>query len=165
MRLKCLKIPLLTLLCLIMLLPASYAQDSIAEKHIEVALRMIGHQILLNANDSTSRVLPIEKENGSYKIQFESAFAFHPEELVATVNSVAKETGIANNYIVEVEQCETGEVVYSYEMNFVKKTDIIPCKTRDQPEFCYSLSFTIMDGGTEGTEVWLRCASTVFGAR
>ena len=43
------------------------------------------------------------------------------------------------------EQCETGEVVYSYEMNDLEKIDIIPCKLRDLPNSCYSLLFTLIE--------------------
>ena len=33
-------------------------KNEIPEKHVEVVLRNIGHQLLLTAKDSTSRVLP-----------------------------------------------------------------------------------------------------------
>jgi len=52
------------------------------EKYLEVSLRMVGRQVLLNSGDSTSRVLPIIKRNDRYKI--ESEFEFNPEELVYT---------------------------------------------------------------------------------
>ena len=78
------------------------AQKSQIDQHIEVSLRMIGHQVLLNSGDSISRVLPIKNENGRYRIPFESDFEFRPDELVMTVNRVMKDTEMANGYIVEV---------------------------------------------------------------
>ncbi|AXT63572.1 DNA-binding response regulator [Aquimarina sp. AD10] len=102
---------------------------------------MIGHKVLLSVGDSISRVLPIIKENNRYKIQFESEFEFTPEKLVETVDHVVKETELANHYIVEVEQCKTKELVYSFKMNFREQADIIPCKTRTQPKSCYNLIF------------------------
>lgn len=117
------------------------------ERHIEVSLRMIGHQVLLNSGDSISRVLPLRKEGDGYRIQFDSEFEFYPEELVSTINQVVNETRLSTSYIVEVEKCETGEVVYSYEMNDLDQTDIIPCKSRIQPKSCYHLLFTMLGTG------------------
>ncbi|MFV9551498.1 winged helix-turn-helix domain-containing protein [Algibacter sp. PT7-4] len=121
------------------------AQEKINDKHIEVALRMIGHRILLNSADSTSRVLPLKKEKNQYKIQFESKLVFNPDSLVSIVKNVVDEAKIASNYIVEVEECGTANVVYSFEMDIFKKLDIIPCQGRVLPKSCYSILFTIID--------------------
>ena len=74
MGLRQLKIASVTFLCSMLLVSGSYAEDTQEERHLEVSLRMIGHQVLLNSNDSTSRVMPIKKENDRYRIQFESEF-------------------------------------------------------------------------------------------
>jgi len=120
-----------------------FSQDTFEDKHIEVSLRMIGHEVLHNANDSISSVLPIEKENERYRIRFESEFEFVPEELVTTVNRIIWDTGIARTFILEVERCETGEVVYSFEMDEQEQSNIIPCRSRIQAKDCYSLLFTL----------------------
>lgn len=139
-------------ICLILFINRGSAQDISSDKHIEVALRMIGHEILLSTGDSTSRVLPVIKEGSQYRIQFESDLVFDPDYLVSTVNSIVKETGITNNYIVEMVNCETTEVVYSFEMNYLAKSDIIPCKGRVQPRSCYNLLFTILEPEAMNTE-------------
>ncbi len=90
-----------------------YAQTTENEKHIEVSLRMIGHQVLLASGDSTSRVLPIIEENGRYRIQFQTEFEFNPDVLVSAVNRVVEETNLAKNYIVEMVTCDSGKVVYN----------------------------------------------------
>jgi hypothetical protein len=136
---------LIVLTSILLSTAASRAQKPISEQHIEVALRMIGHEILLSSGDSTSRILPIVKENDRYRIQFESPFEFSPEELVTTVKRVVQETNMANSYIVEVEKCESREVVYSFKMDDLKKSDIIPCRARAQPKACYSLIFTLFE--------------------
>lgn len=128
------------------------AQDLHDEKQIEVSLRMIGHQILLNSKDSTSRVLPILKEKDRYRIQFESDFVLNPEELVSTIDRVVRETGISKSYIVEVEECETLEVVYSFQVDDIVKSDIIPCKGRVLPKSCYNLLITIIKPKGTNTE-------------
>lgn len=122
-----------------------YAQSSDEDKHIEVSLRMIGHKLLLNSEDSISRVLPIEKlDDDHYQIKFETEFEFNPDQLVNTVNGVMAASEITQGYIVEVLKCETDEVVYSYEMSDLDSMDMIPCQTRVQPKSCYRLMFTLI---------------------
>ncbi len=145
MHISQIKIALFTFVGILLFIARSNAQDSATESLVNASLRMIGHQVLLISGDSTSRVLPIIKDNDHYRIQFESEFDFKPEELVAAVDGVIKETGMANSYIVEVEQCETGELVYSFKVNDLDKSDIIPCKGRVQPKSCYSLLFTLIE--------------------
>ncbi|MBT8253145.1 MAG: DNA-binding response regulator, partial [Bacteroidia bacterium] len=140
-------IALLSLFCYFLLIPRGYAQETTSDQQIGVSLRMLGHEVLLSAKDSTSRVLPILKEEDRYRIQFESEFEFIPEDLVSTIDRVVKETGLAKRYIVEVEQCETGEVVYSFKMDDVAQSDIVPCRSRVQHKACYSLLITIVEGG------------------
>ena len=52
---------------------------------------------------------------------------------------------------MEVEKCETWEVVYSFKMDDLEKSDIIPCKTRIQPNDCYSLLFTLIEARATNT--------------
>lgn len=115
---------------------------------------MIGDQILLNSGDSVSRVLPIEKEADRYKIEFESGFRFNPVEMVGTINDVVIETGIAVSYLVEVENCETNKVIYSYEIDNSTKKDLIPCQSRIQPRACYKLFITILDPGQPAVSLY-----------
>jgi DNA-binding winged helix-turn-helix (wHTH) protein len=115
------------------------------EQHLGVTMRMIGHQVLLNSGDSTSRVLPIVKEGSRYRIQFDTEFQFNPDDLVATVDRVIAQARISDGYIVEVEQCATGEIVYSYEKGDFENQDIVPCRARTQPNSCYSLLFTLLE--------------------
>ncbi len=145
MFLNSVKIISLLLLSLNMFSSSLHAQDQIDEKHIEVSLRMIGHQVLLNANDSISLVLPISKEKEQYKLSFDTEFEFNPEEMVATIDQIIKDTKLAKGYVLEVENCQSGEVVYSYKMSELEDDDIIPCKTRDQPIACYNLLFTLLN--------------------
>ena len=121
----------LSLICFMPLAFRSYSQKTFDEKHIEVSLRMIGHQVLLNTGDSTSRVLPILKDGDQYKIPFEAEFGFKPEDLVLTVSQVMKKANLAQRYIMEVEQCETKEIIYSFEIDQLGHKDIIACQSRE----------------------------------
>lgn len=129
----------------LLLFAKGFSNDATIERHIEVSMRMIGHQVLLLSGDSTTRVLPISKEKDRYKIEFESNLVINPDDLVATINKVVAESKLSNSYIVEVEDCQTAEVVYSYEMEIKLETGIIPCKGRDLPKSCYNLYFTLIE--------------------
>ncbi|NND95353.1 MAG: response regulator transcription factor [Flavobacteriales bacterium] len=113
------------------------------EKHIEVSMRMIGHQVLLSAGDSTSVVLPVERNGIQYKIRFGSEFGFDPEHVTPRIDSVMRATGISENYIVEFVSCGSGEVVHSYEIG--QDNDILACQGRAQATSCYELWITLLD--------------------
>lgn len=121
------------------------AQLPLDDSHIEVTLRMIGHQMLLQAGDSTSRLLPIQNHADTYQLDFEPSFRIQPEELVQLVDSLVTYGNIAQGYQVEIEKCDTREVVYSFEMGQPGKTDIVPCRGRELPVNCYSLVFKILE--------------------
>ena len=136
----------------------SFATANKDEQHVLVAMRMIGHRVLLNSGDSISRVLPIEHEDDQYRIKFESEFTIKPKDLIATVDSVVAESQIAENYIVALEKCDNGAIVYSYEVMSLPESGMLPCGTRPQPRDCYSIVFTIVDPASlitdrEGAEV------------
>lgn len=121
-----------------------HAQSNREEQHILVSMRMIGHEILLYSGDSSSRILPVEKVDNRYRIQFESGFEFDPKELSSTIDRLVKETKIANSYLVEVERCNTEQVVYSYEIGDSMNPDLIPCGGRTQPKACYVIFITLL---------------------
>lgn len=132
------------------------AQKDKNERHISVSMRMIGHEFLLSLCDSVSRVLPIEKDGDRYKIQFESDFQFDPDDLVSAVDRVMTKTRIARSgYLVEVEECVTNKVYYSYEVgnwNWVNP-GMIPCGGRMLPQACYSIFISIVDAGEPATSL------------
>jgi len=153
MIVKSFKPCVLTFCGIILFAMLSSATANIDEQQIQVGLRMIGHEILLSAGDKTSRVLPIEKEEGRYKILFSSDFAFDPGNLVKTVTQVVEKTNITGGYIVEVEDCESKEVVYGYKMGHTSHTDLIPCAGRIMPKACYQLFVTILDSNAVETSL------------
>ena len=108
-----------------------------------VAMRMIGHQIMLSMGDSSSRILPIEKEKNGYRIRFENDFEFDPENLVTIINEVVEQADFATSYFVVVENCKAKEQVYSYAMGINEEVDLVPCQGRLQPSGCYEIVFTM----------------------
>ena len=142
---RLLKIPFLILICLFASSVNSYAEDGKYERHVKVAMRMIGHQLLLQSEDTVSRVLPITMDGDRYRIQFESELEINPGNMVWLIDSMVQEAQLAQQYFVEVEQCATHEVMHSYEINSANRRDIIPCGTRPLPTDCYEILISLVD--------------------
>ncbi|WP_246229556.1 hypothetical protein [Mucilaginibacter humi] len=54
--------------------------DDFAIAEGEILLRRIGHEVLLQSGDSTSRVLPVKKiAENEYQISFEKNLTFQPD--------------------------------------------------------------------------------------
>ncbi|HRG87162.1 MAG TPA: winged helix-turn-helix domain-containing protein [Chitinophagales bacterium] len=131
--------------CLITSIVTLVAQTNDSDKHTLNAMRIIGHELLLDASDSTSRVLPVIKQSNTYTIQFATEFQFLPKQLFETIDSVIKATNIASRYIVEVEVCTTKEIIYSYEAGRSTLAEMIPCAFREPEKACYSVAITILE--------------------
>lgn len=117
-------------------------ESTLQNDQIEVLMRKIGHEILLQANDSTSLVKPIIQEGNEYRIQFGVEFGFPPEGIIVVIDSILNESHLKESYLVKIEKCETSELVYSYEVDVFAEApfpDAIACKERPQPTGCYEI--------------------------
>ena len=99
---------LFLLFLIVLVVPDSRAEAN--DQEIKVALRAIGHEFLLQLDDSTSRILPIEKKDGRYAIEFEREFSLEPYLLVFSTFKVLEESQIKESYIVEVQKCGRKEI-------------------------------------------------------
>ncbi|MFC6100936.1 winged helix-turn-helix domain-containing protein [Olivibacter domesticus] len=107
----------------------------------EVLLRRIGHELLLQSGDRTSRVLPVEKiAENEYQIRFENHLTFQPDSLVNTTRHLLAKDPFIRDYIVNVLNCANASVVYGYSISGNKKDDIIACMGREQPRACYMIN-------------------------
>ena len=114
----------------------------------EILLRRIGHEILLQSGDSTSRVLPVKKIAGNeYQISFENAFTFQPEFLVNTTQRLLAKDPLASDYVVNVLNCANASVAYGYAISKNKKDDIVACIGRRQPIACYMINIKFKPTG------------------
>ena len=118
---------------------------------VHVGIRTIGHAVLLAVGDSTSLVLPVQREADTYLITFGTEFGFVPERVAAVVDSVMKATRLSADYVVEVERCGTREVVHSYAHRSADTLDFMPCTSRALPRGCYTMRVTLLDGGVSHT--------------
>ena len=135
---------ILAIFCLA-IVDKSRAESDVIDEEVFAALRLVGHEILLASGDSTSRVLPIEKVNDRYKISFESEFEFEASLLSYLTDSVMEMSGIdVSKYIVEVKDCDSGKVMYSYKMDKENQADLVACVGRIQPKACYEIFMRII---------------------
>ena len=119
----------------------------------EVLLRQIGHEVLLQSGDSTSRVLPVKKiAENEYQISFEKAFSFQPEFLVNTTRRLLARDPHASDYVVSVLNCGDSSVAYGYAIAGNKKEDIIACLGRKQPQACYLINIKFQSAETNTTK-------------
>ncbi len=112
----------------------------------EILLRRIGHEILLQSGDSTSRVLPVKRmARNEYQISFENAFTFQPESLVHTTQRLLAKDPLASDYVVNV--LNNARVVYGYAISKNKKDDIVACIGRRQPLARYMITIKFKPAG------------------
>ena len=112
--------------------------------HARVVIRNIGHQLLLQTGDSSSRVLPVNQlRPGIFQLEFENPFAFTPDSLVTIVRANLTGSGLPANYLVDVLSCNTNDAIYGFEVNPLQ--NIIPCQGRAQVKDCYRIQFTFAD--------------------
>jgi DNA-binding winged helix-turn-helix (wHTH) protein len=114
----------------------------------EVLLRRIGHELLLQSGDSTSRVLPVEKiSENEYQIRFENDLTFQPDSLVNTTRRLLTKDPLARDYIVNVLNCGSAGVAFGYAISNNKKDDIVACIGREQPRACYRVNIQFKPAG------------------
>jgi len=139
---------ILLFICIICLAFSMTGNDDFDFARREILLRRIGHEILLQSGDSTSRVLPVKKiAKNEYQISFENAFTFQPESLVNTTQRVLIKDPLASDYVVNVLNCANATVAYGYAISKNKKDDIVACIGRRQPIACYMINIKFKPTG------------------
>jgi Transcriptional regulatory protein, C terminal len=114
----------------------------------EVLLRRLGHEILWQSGDSTSRVLPVKKiAENEYQVSFENALSFEPDFLVNTTRRLLARDPLASDYVVNVLNCANSSVAYGYAISKNKKDDIVACIGRTQPTACYIINLKFKPKG------------------
>ncbi len=145
MKLRLLSILLLLVVGLTLtaaMLIGTNERDDFLPTRAELAVRQIGHDLLLHAGDSTSRVMPVKKTGpGSFQLDFENSFSFVPDSLVAIVNRSLGVAHLPMSYLVQVIDCDLSEMVYGFEV-WAPSQKVEPCLGRVQPKGCYTIIIT-----------------------
>ena len=119
-------------------------KNEIPGNHLEVVLRGIGHQLLLSAKDSSSRVLPVKKLNEhTYQISFQNNVGFISDSLINIVERELQKNALAKDYIVNLKNCEQKETVLAFEINN-KTGNLTPCRGRTLEVGCYVIEIDLL---------------------
>jgi hypothetical protein len=114
-------------------------------KQVNLIIRQIGHRLLLQAGDSTSRVLPVtEIKKGTFLLRFENEFVFNHDSLMVLSQGLLPKTQFLSGYTVTVHDCMKSDIVYGFQVNNTSP-DILTCGGRSQPPGCYTIEFTFPD--------------------
>lgn len=148
------------------LLTEKQESPELTDKRINLAMRAIGHQLLLHTGDSTSRVLPVKQMNVSiFQLEFQSPFAFVPDSLIAIVHRNIISSQLPEHYLVNVLNCKKNiEVVYGYEI-LRGSTANVPCTGRTQAVGCYVIQIVFPEresmAASSQPYVWLAALSAM----
>jgi DNA-binding winged helix-turn-helix (wHTH) protein len=114
-------------------------------KQANLIVRQMGHQLLLQSGNSTSRVLPVtEIKEGTFLLEFENEFVFSHDSLMMLTQSLFSKTQFPSGYTVTVHECITASIVYGFQINNTSP-DILACRGRRQPSGCYSIEIAFPD--------------------
>lgn len=137
---------LITLFCAFNTLPENNRFE-LARR--EIMLRKIGHEVLLHAGDSTSRILPVKKiAENEYQIRFENEFTFQPDTLVSIIRNTFAKNNLPEDYIVNVLKCGSPDVIFGYAIFGTEKNELVPCSGRKQTSSCYVIDLKFRSGTT-----------------
>lgn len=132
----------------VFLISSSFTKPSdhgMRAKQVNLLIRQIGHLLLLQAGDSTSRVLPVtEIKEGTFLLKFENEFVFSHDSLIVLSRDLLPKTRFPSGYTVTVQDCMNGDIVYAFQVNHASR-DILACKGRGQPAGCYTIEFAFAD--------------------
>src|SRR5687768_10461039 len=109
------------------------SDDDLRVKQVNLLIRQIGHRLLLQSGDSTSRVLPVtEIKKGTFLLQFENEFAFKHDSLMMLSQALLPKTQFPSGYTVTVHECTTARIAYGFQINNTSP-DILACRGRREP--------------------------------
>lgn len=113
------------------------AGDETFANRVNLALRQVGHQLLLEQQDSTSLVPPVE--NGGdviFLLPMKRAVAY--QSLPKFLKQAFIDYDITEPYTVMLRSCESDQIVLGFNAASVAR-DSVPCLNREQAEECVNL--------------------------
>jgi DNA-binding winged helix-turn-helix (wHTH) protein len=138
----------MVLVILISAVAFNNTKNEIPANHLEVVLRDIGHQLLLSAKDSSSRVLPVKKLNEhTYRVSFQNNFSFISDSLINIVEREFQKNDLAKDYIVHLRNCKQNETVFAFEINN-STGNLTPCRGRKLEVGCYVIEIDLLKKNT-----------------
>jgi hypothetical protein len=132
----------------IFFISSSFTKNSnraLRAKQANLIIRQIGHRLLLQSGDSTSRVLPVtEIKEATFLLGFENEFVFNHDSLMVLSQGLLPKTQFPSGYTVTVHECKKASIVYGFQINNTSP-DILACSGRSQPSGCYTIEIAFPD--------------------
>ena len=139
---------IVVLIVAIFFIASSFTKHSnrdVLAKQANLVIRQMGHQLLLQSGDSTSRVLPVtEIKEGTFLLEFENEFVFSHDSIIALSRRLFTKTQFPSGYTVTVHDCREAEIVYGFQITS-DSTHILACEGRRQPRGCFTIEVAFPD--------------------
>jgi len=114
-------------------------------KEVNLMIRQIGHRLLLQAGDSTSRVLPVtEIKEGTFQLRFENDVFFSHDSLIELSQGLLPKTKFPSGYTVTVHEFMKADIVYGFQINSTSP-DMLACRGRSEPPGRYRIEIAFPD--------------------
>lgn len=121
------------------------SDQTLQSKQVNLMIRQLGDRLLLQAGDSTSRVLPVtETKEGTFLLEFENEFVFSHDSLMVLAQRLLPKTQFPSGYTITVSECMKANIVFGFQLNN-SSPDILACSGRREPAGCYTIEFTFPD--------------------
>jgi hypothetical protein len=114
-------------------------------KQVNLLIRFIGHKLLVQSGDFSSRVLPVtETKEGTFVLQFEKQFVFRHDSLIALAQEMFPKSQYPSGYTVTVLDCMSQMIIYGFQVRNTSP-DLMACQGRSEPAGCYTIEFNFPD--------------------
>lgn len=114
-------------------------------KRVNLMIRQMGHHLLLQSGDSTSRVLPVtETSAGAFQLTFENKFHFSHDSLIALSLNYLPKKQFPSGYTLTVHEGRKPGIIYGFQFNN-KSPDIVSCEGRSEPFGKYRIEVAFPD--------------------
>ena len=104
---------------------------------MNLALRQAGHYLLLEQNDSTSTIAPVQY-HGSYGFLLPLECVFNYDTLPVLLKQAFEDYGISEPYELVVQSCEEGIPFLGYNQAALDRGNV-PCVGREQTATCANI--------------------------
>jgi hypothetical protein len=116
---------------------------STTEDKLNLALRQVGHQLLIIEGNNTIQVPPVTKdEKGKHRLKLESSFNY--DTLPYLLDQALEQFELENKYQVTIRDCEEEKVILGYNFHSFQVKQIA-CIGREQHESCNIIEVTLLN--------------------
>lgn len=119
-----------------------------------LVMRKIANEVLRYTGDSSSAILPVERLSPTaFRIPFATSFRFLPDSLVAIIGRVMNNQHQPENYLVNVQDCNTKQVIFGYMITGTEQNTLVPCLGREQPKLQYCIDIRYPESGSRKEQI------------